>query len=67
MTLTSESVEAWTAATWIDAAVARTLVTLPSGEEGRLVYVGPRSGKAKVLVSGRYRRLPVALLTVPVS
>lgn len=44
-------------------AALRALVRLPDGTVGRLHGVTRRTGMAKVLVEGRYRRLPARMLT----
>lgn len=44
-------------------AAARALVRLPDGTVGRLHGVTRRTGMAKILAGGRYRRLPARMLT----
>lgn len=46
------------------AASVRDLVMVPDGRTGRLIYVGPNSRKAKVLVQGQHLRLPADHLII---
>jgi len=49
---------------WAGLASRRALVRLPDGRPGQLLFVAPKSGRAKVLVGGRHVRIAAADLEV---
>lgn len=67
MTRGSQVLDYDTSTAWVGWAMGRGLVRLADGREGRLIYYAQGGGKHKVLIAGRYERVPYDSLVAAIG